>query len=378
MEAKDLSATILVVDDTIENQIILEDVLTEHYQVITAKDGEDGLSVVEQQKVDLVILDVLMPKMNGFELCRAIRKQSRFEHLPVLFVSSLESAADESYALSLGGNDFIHKPISSPVVLARVHTHLQLAKANKRLEQQNQHLQEVVDIRTREIITQSERLLNANRQVSSAQAATISALCSLAEVRDSETGNHIIRTQNYVKTLSQYLASHERFKAFLTPETIEELYQCAPLHDIGKVAIPDRILLKPGKLNDTEWEVMKRHTEFGYKAITSAAKHMVKGDSPFLRHAAEIAYCHHEKWDGSGYPQGLSGDDIPIAARLMAVADVYDALISKRVYKSAYSHKEAIEIITRGRGSHFDPDMVDALLAVQNDFAAIAVRYADE
>jgi len=373
-----MSTTILVVDDTIENQIILEDVLEEHYTVITAKEGEEALAILDKQDVDLVILDVLMPKMNGFELCRAIRKIAKFQHLPLLFMSSLESAADESYALSLGGNDFIHKPISSAVVLARVHTHLQLSQANRRLEAQNQHLQDLVDIRTKEIISQSERLLTANKEVSAAQAATISALCSLAEVRDSETGNHIIRTQNYIKELAKYLSTHPRFKEFLTPDVIEEIYQCAPLHDIGKVAIPDRILLKPGKLNDTEWEIMKRHTEYGFKAINSAAKQMVKGESQFLTFAAEIAYCHHEKWDGSGYPQGLKGDDIPVAARLMAIADVYDALISKRVYKKAYSHQDALDIMKKGKGSHFDPDMIDAMFVIQTDFAAIAARYSDE
>jgi putative two-component system response regulator len=209
------------------------------------------------------------------------------------------------------------------------------------------------------------------------QGATITALCTLAEMRDNETGNHIRRTQNYVRTLARRLRNHPRFAAQLDEETIELLYKSAPLHDVGKVAIPDAILLKPGKLEAEEWLVMKRHTEYGRDAIVQAESDLGETAS-FLRYAREIAWGHHEKWDGSGYPQGIAGDAIPLSARLMAVADVYDALISKRVYKAAFPHEQAIAMIAEGRGTHFDPDMADALADVAPEFNDIATSFRDE
>jgi putative two-component system response regulator len=202
------------------------------------------------------------------------------------------------------------------------------------------------------------------------------AMASLAETRDNETGNHIRRTQHYVRALARKLRGHPKFRAVLDDETIEVLYKSAPLHDIGKVGIPDSILLKPGKLTPQEFEVMKTHTTLGRDAIATAEK-LINEPSSFLRHAREIAHYHQEKWDGSGYPEGLAGARIPVSARLMAVADVYDALISRRVYKPPFPHSKAVEIIKEGRGKHFDPDMVDAFLAIAEEFRAIAERYAD-
>jgi putative two-component system response regulator len=202
------------------------------------------------------------------------------------------------------------------------------------------------------------------------------AMASLAETRDNETGNHIRRTQNYVRALAGKLRDHSRFRSQLDDETIELLYKSAPLHDIGKVGIPDAILLKPGKLTPEEFEVMKTHTTLGRDAIL-AAERLINAPSTFLRLAREIAHYHQEKWDGSGYPEKLAGEAIPVSARLMAVADVYDALISRRVYKPPFPHDEAVQIIRAGRDQHFDPDMVDAFVAVQGEFKAIAERYAD-
>ena len=204
---------------------------------------------------------------------------------------------------------------------------------------------------------------------------TILTLASLAETRDNETGNHILRTQRYIKCLARQLAGQEAFKDDLNPETIDSIFKSAPLHDIGKVGIPDHILLKPGKLTDEEFVIMKTHAQLGADSLLIAEKRL--GSNYFLRLAREIALTHHEKWDGSGYPKGLEGIKIPLSGRLMAVADVYDALISKRVYKPALSHKKAREIILRGRGTHFDPDIVDIYLEIEEEFNQIALEYSD-
>ncbi len=216
------------------------------------------------------------------------------------------------------------------------------------------------------------------REVETIQDVTVHTLASLAETRDHETGNHIRRTQHYVKLLAETLRKHPRFAAELDDDrTIELLFKSAPLHDIGKVGIPDHILLKPGKLSAEEFEQMKRHTTLGRDAIIQTEKELGI-EIAFLRYAKEIAYSHQEKWDGSGYPEGLSGERIPVSARLMALADVYDALISKRVYKPPFSHEEAAKLIAGSRGTHLDPDVVDAFLGLQNEFRAIAARFSDQ
>jgi len=243
-------------------------------------------------------------------------------------------------------------------------------------------LEDVTDERAaREFLQDKNTFLESEvarrmRQLALIQDVTIMAMASLAETRDNETGNHIRRTQNYVRALAQKLRDHPRFRAQLDDDTIELLYKSAPLHDIGKVGIPDAILLKPGKLTPEEFEVMKTHTTLGRDAIL-AAERLINAPSTFLRLAREIAHFHQEKWDGSGYPEGLAGEAIPVSARLMAVADVYDALIARRVYKPPFPHDEAVQIIRAGRDQHFDPDMVDAFVAVQVEFKAIAERYAD-
>lgn len=248
--------------------------------------------------------------------------------------------------------------------------HIQFASAKRELRRNNEHLEQLVAERTKE-------LAQRNRQLLAAQTATVTAFCALAEARDNETGNHIRRTQNYVRVLAEELRSHPRFAGSLDDETIQLLFKSAPLHDVGKVAIPDAILLKPGKLTAEEWVIMKQHCVAGRNAIISSAQELSEGDDAFLGHAAQIAYCHHERWDGNGYPRGLSGDDIPLGARLMAVADVYDALISKRIYKRAFSHEQSIQMMAAERGSHFDPDALDAMLSLADEFDAIAGRYRD-
>ncbi|MBL4693680.1 MAG: HD domain-containing protein [Magnetovibrio sp.] len=218
-----------------------------------------------------------------------------------------------------------------------------------------------------------ERIKTHAHELSRTRDVTILSLATLAEIRDNETGEHILRTQRYVRILADHLQSHPNFSEFLTDEIITLMFKSAPLHDIGKVGIPDAILLKPGKLTDDEFVIMKTHASLGAEALNVAKREL--GEKSFLRFAHEIALTHHEKFDGTGYPAGLSGHDIPLSGRLMAVADVYDALISKRVYKPAFSHDKAVGIIREGRGTHFDPDVVDAMDATEAEFQAIAVQY---
>lgn len=363
MKAK---AHILVVDDEPSNRLILQDLLESYYSVHALANGRQALDYLRTagRQVDLILLDVIMPEMDGFEACQQIKGETKLRDIPILFLTSLSSVTEETHGLTLGAVDFIRKPFSPLVVLARVRSHLELTCASKLLSKHNVVLEYMVLARTR-------ALLHEKEQVIATQESTIRSLCSLAEIRDNETGNHIWRTQRYVRALAKRLSALPQFAAELSDDTIGLLFRSAPLHDIGKVAIPDAILLKPGKLTDEEWIVMKRHAEYGRDALVQVQGNGNSNVS-FLKYAREIAYCHHEKWDGSGYPQGLSGCAIPLSARIMAVADVYDALISKRVYKPAFAHEKAIGMIILGRATHFDPQIVDVLPDVAEEFWAIA------
>ena len=357
-------ATILVVDDTPDNLMLISTLLKKFYKVKVANSGEKALKIVESEfPPDLILLDIMMPEMDGYEVCQRLKANDKTKDIPVIFLTSKSDANHETKGFELGAVDYITKPITLQVVLARVKTHLDMEKMQMFLRDQNSFLELEVAKRTAEIMA--------------IQDVTIHAMASLAETRDNDTGNHIRRTQHYVKLLAEKLRFHPRFSHFLDDnKIIEILFKSAPLHDIGKVGIPDKILLKPGKFEPEEFEIMKAHPALGRDAILQA-EHELGIDVPFLKYAKEIAYCHQEKWDGSGYPQGLSGDNIPISARLMAVADVYDALISRRVYKEGMSHAQAVQIIKDGKGHHFDPDMVNAFLELQDEFQAIAARYID-
>lgn len=367
-----MDTEILVVEDQRDSRAMLEYLLEAHYRVRSAENCRTALEHLENGgRADLILLDVMMSGINGFEFCRLLKSNPAYKEVPVLFLTGLDSAEDEAHGLSLGAVDFIHKPLSPPVVLARVRTHLQLAEARRELRERNRNLEVLVLERTREVLRKSQEVI-------SAQSATITAFCALAEARDGETGNHIRRTQNYVRALALKLREQPRFQDALDDESVQWLYKSAPLHDVGKVAIPDDILLNSNKLTPEQWEVMKRHCEYGRDAIVQAEQEIGEKADSFLKYAREIAYSHHEKWDGSGYPQGLAGEEIPLSARLMAVADVYDALISRRVYKQANSHQEARDMIIRGGGSHFDPDVVKAFVAISDEFDEIAQRFGDK
>ncbi len=361
MEIKTKS-NVLIVDDAPENLQLLNGLLKDSYQVKAANNGERALEIVEKTSIDIILLDVVMPTMDGYEVCRRLKADSKYSDIPVIFLTAKDSSRDEQYGFDLGASDYIAKPVSPPVVLARVRTHLQVKASQDFLKDQNSFLE--AEVRKR------------MKQVSEVQDVTISALASLAETRDQETGYHIRRTQWYVKLLAEKVKDHPRFCDELTPEIIDAFFKSAPLHDVGKVGIADNVLLKPGKLTAEEFEIMKGHAYLGFHALEMAEQEIGTEDS-FLTAAKDIAHYHHEKWDGSGYPNGLSGEDIPLSARLMAIADVYDALISKRVYKDAMPHDKALEIIREGRGSHFDPDLIDAFFEIENQFMEIAEKYKD-
>ncbi len=356
-------ATILVVDDTPDNLSLMSGLLKDIYKVRVANSGEKALKFVEgDPKPDLILLDIMMPGLSGYDVMAQLKANPATRNIPVIFLTALSAMEDEKKGLEMGAADYVTKPISPPIVLARIKTQLENKAVADFLRDQAAYLESEVAKRTREI--------------SAIQDVTILAMASLAETRDSDTGNHIRRTQHYVKVLAEKLKTHPRFGYFLSDKTIDMLFKSAPLHDIGKVGIPDRILLKPGRFTPEEFEIMKTHTALGRDAIEHAEKQLGL-QVEFLTLAKEIAYCHQEKWDGTGYPEGLSGDDIPISARLMAVADVYDALISRRVYKEGMPHEKAVAIIAEGKGLHFDPDVADAFAEVADEFRVIASHFAD-
>jgi putative two-component system response regulator len=358
-----LLPTVLMVDDSPENLWLLGEMLRPEYGVKVANSGQRALELAgAEPRPDLILLDVMMPGMNGFEVLRELRAHPRNRDIPVILVTALDTAEDEERGLELGAVDYITKPVRPAIVLARVRAHLELKQARDRLRDNNALLEA-------EIV----RRLGENQLV---QDVSIHALARLAEIRDRETGNHLRRTQEYVNLLANRVKEHPRFAPLLDAKSICLLQKSAPLHDIGKVGIPDHILLKPGPLTADEWEIMKRHAQLGAEAIERAESD-AEGSAEFLEIAKTIARHHHERWDGKGYPDGLAGDAIPVAARLMAVADVFDALISPRVYQLPKSFGEARQIIAAERGHQFDPDIVDAFLAGFDSFCAIAQRYAD-
>ena len=358
------AATILIVDDSPENLMVLTDLLSPTYRVLAAQSGEKCLRIATGKTLpDLILLDIKMPGMDGYEVLKQLRTSPETSRIPVVLLTALADSQSEEYGLSLGAADYITKPIKPAIVQARVRTQLEAKQARDGLQSQNTALEAEVARR----MTENDLI----------QQVSIRALAHLAEIRDPETGNHILRTQGYVRLLANALASHPRFIDTLTPRYIDLLSRSAPLHDIGKVGIPDHVLLKPAKLTVEEWEVMRTHAKLGSDAIEEAERD-IEQPLAFLTLAKEIAHWHHEKWDGSGYPDGLRGDEIPLSARLMALADVFDALINVRVYKAAMPYDEARALILSGTGQHFDPDVVTAFDNHFDQFVAIAERYTDE
>lgn len=356
--------TILIVDDDVTNLSVLNKLLKPTYQVRAAKSGPVALHAASNAPApDLILLDIMMPDMSGYEVLKTLRAQSATADIPVIFMTALSAIPDEQLGFQLGAADYITKPFQPEILMARVHTQLLAKQARDWLKNSNAALEAEVNRR----VAENELI----------EKASIRALAHLAETRDPETGNHILRTQAYVETLANHLSSNPRFSAALTHGNIDQISKSAPLHDIGKVGIPDAILFKPGPLSAQEWAVMKTHAKLGADAIQKAEDD-VENTLPFLQFAKEIANWHHERWDGTGYPDGLKGDEIPVSARLMALADVFDALSNARAYKPAFPVEEARSLILEARGKQFDPDVVDAFDAQFEQFVAIFKRYADE
>jgi putative two-component system response regulator len=355
--------TILVVDDAPENLAVLSQLLQSRYRVIAAITGETGLRLAREQLPDLIVLDIMMPDLDGYAVLAALRAESITAEIPVIFVTAMAEAEAEEFGLDHGAADYLTKPVKPSVLLVRVRNQLELRRARVWMAQQKAALELEVARRMRENDL--------------TQLASIRALAHLAEIRDPETGNHILRTQGYVHRLALQLGRSPRFAEALNPAYVDLLARSAPLHDIGKVGIPDSILLKPGRLDAAEMAVMRTHAALGSAAIEQAERD-VREPLAFLSVAKEIARWHHEKWDGSGYPDGLAGEDIPLSARLMAIADVFDALISRRIYKEPMSFDQAHEIISSGRGEHFDPDVTEAFLESFDDLVAIAQQFEDD
>jgi putative two-component system response regulator len=354
---------VLVVDDIPSNIDILLETLGGEYEIMVALDGETALEHVRRNMPDIILLDIMMPVMDGYEVCRRLKSDPSTAEIPVIFVTAMNESVNEEKGLELGAIDYIIKPFSPAIVKARVKNHIMFQLAKEAVERQNDILEEMVEERTKE--------LNITQNV------TIQCMASLAETRDVDTGEHIRRTQFYVRILAEKLKNSSRFSGVLTKENIDLIFRSAPLHDIGKVGVPDNILLKRGPLSPEEFEKMKQHTVYGRNALLDAERML--GTNSFLRFAREIAYTHHERWDGTGYPEGLKGENIPVSGRLMAIADIYDALISPRVYKPAFSHEEAVRIITVGDGrvmpGYFDPEVLEAFMSSLEDFRLITSKY---
>ncbi len=372
--AADARATILVVDDMPENLEVIGSLLQPLYAVRLAQSGEEALLAARAEPIpDLILLDIMMPEMDGYAVLARLRTSPATSSIPVIFVTAMSDDEDEQRGLDLGVADYLHKPMRPAILLARVRNQLELKHSRDRLEDWNGSLQREVRRRMRE-----------NELV---RDVTLHALATLAERRDGSTGNHLYRTKSFVQALGAQLLRSNCYVDQLDGGKLEQMVRAAPLHDIGKVGIPDEILLKPGQLTAAEYEIMKGHAHIGAEAIGDSiirASHESGYDEAttgaaldFLRVAQEIAASHHEKWDGSGYPLGLSGQSIPLAARLMAVADVFDALSTKRVYKDSWDLERVNDYLRQQSGTHFDPALVEAYLAIRHEFRSIAEQYAD-
>ena len=354
---------ILVVDDVPDNLTLATALLKNLYKVKVATNGEAALAIAKKAPPDLILLDVMMPGMNGYETCAKMKADETLRQIPVIFLTAMSEVEDEEKGFALGAVDFIVKPLKPSVLLARVKTHLTLKYVQKCLEERNVYLEAEVTRRIQEI--------------NQLQEVAINAMASLAETRDRETGAHIQRTAYYVKELALQLRRKAVYEDVLTLENITLMTKSAPLHDIGKMGIPEAILWKPGKLTADEYDIMKRHTLIGNRAIVGA-ENLLGTSVSFLRFAKEMSLSHHERWDGKGYPEGLSGESIPLSGRLMALADVYDALISRRVYKDPIPHEIAMNMIATESGKQFDPAVIGAFLELAERFREIAQTYRDE
>lgn len=356
MSYESVKPLVIVVDDEATNLQILKDILEDDYTVRLSPSGERALAYMQRHIPDIILMDLQMPGMNGYDVIRAINKNPMWQGIPVLILTAQEDRESEELAFELGAVDYIRKPISAGVVKARLNLHMELERHRKNLEG-------LVNVRT--------------DQLRKTQDAILNILANMTSFRDNETGAHIKRTTIYTQVLMENLIKKRHPDYIVEPQYVDSVVKSAKLHDIGKVAIPDTILFKPAKLTVEEFEVIKKHTIYGGYIIDTAIDELGE-TSYFLNVARELVIGHHEKWNGSGYPSGIKGDSIPLSARVMAIADVYDALISERPYKKPFSHETSINIILKDSGTHFDPTLVELSIDVMESFKDIALLHKDD
>jgi putative two-component system response regulator len=344
---------IFLVDGNITSLTVGRNALAGRYNVLTMNFGEHLLKALEKNIPDLILLDIEIPDMSGYDIIKIIKNRPQAEHVPVIFLASKSNEKDEIEGLSLGAADYIFKPFSSPLLLKRIELHLELADLNN-------NLQEMVKIKTKSVELQN---------------ALLGTMAELVEYRDKITGGHIERTTGYLGILLRAMIRQGLYKEKTAAWNIDLLLQSAQLHDVGKIAIRDGILQKAGKLTAEEFEDIKKHTVFGKEVLDNIKKNTT--EQSFMEYAGIFAETHHEKWDGSGYPKGLKGKEIPLEGRLMAIADVYDALVSERSYKKAFTHEEAVKIIKDDSGKHFDPDLVDLFVSVADEFNKANLEFGE-
>lgn len=359
MLEKRVLPTVMLVDDVPDNLEVLSEILeSSGFYVRPHKDPVEAYSSAILEPPDIFVLDILMPELNGFELATKIKQTEVLKDVPIIFLSALNKPEDIAKGFEVGAVDYIPKPFKASEIIARVSTHVKLKKLREELETSKKNIESIVTLKVKEV-TQS-------------QLATIISLAKLAEYRDDDTGAHIERVRNYCRVLAERLSMKQEFMAKVNAEFIENIFYSSSLHDVGKVGIPDSILLKPGKLTKEEFEIMKTHTILGANAMKEVLDFYPQ--NPFVEMGMNIARWHHERWDGSGYPDGLKAEKIPVCAHIMALADVYDALRSKRPYKEPFSHEKATQIIVASKGSQFAPWLVEAFLSVEEEFMSIARR----
>lgn len=357
-----MNAKILIVDDSKTDRLVISNMLND-CELTSACDGLEAMEIIQTDPdIDLIILDLNMPRMNGFEVLEALNSNPAYNKLSTLILTNYDETENEIKGLDLGAVDYIRKPLNIESLRKRIEVHLNLRNARRNIEQHNELLEETVSERTKELVITRD--------------LTINALIGLLEVRNIETSNHTRRTQWMMKAMCEHLKNMDPYKEIFTEDYIRELFNTAPLHDIGKVGIPDCILLKPGKLDKEEFEIMKKHTTIGVEALSHDLK---IGDVPaFIKTAIEVAGTHHERFDGSGYPAGLKGIGIPLPGRLMAIVDVYDAITSKRVYKPAFTHEYALELIKSESGKQFDPEIVNAFIEIERQILEISHQFIQQ
>lgn len=365
----DASFSVLIVDDNEMNRDLLMRRLGDcGFQLAAAENGKDALVMMRQQSFDLILLDIMMPVMDGYETLELMQKDELLRRIPVIMITALDDVDCAVRCIEMGAVDYVTKPFNAVLLKARVGASLE----RKRLSDQEQRHRLAIEHSNQHL---SEEVRAKIREISRSQLAAIFAMSKLAESRDPETGEHLERMREYCRLLSEQLSRMPKYRSIIDREFVENIYAASPLHDIGKVGIEDSVLLKPGSLTDAEWILMKQHPIIGAETLREVDRQ--HPGNAFIHTGIDIAESHHEKWDGSGYPYGRSGEDIPLVARILALGDVYDALTSKRCYKDAFSHQKSRDIIAQSSGSHFDPDVVLAFFETEDEFMKVRMNFMD-